>query len=373
MTGEKRPRRERPVQLIEKFEGLNVLVIGEAMLDSYLHGSTDRLCREAPVPVVTLARRVNAPGGAGNTAVNVRTLGAQVHFLSVIGRDPEGEMLREALTERDVSTEHLVVHPTRRTVAKHRVLAQSHMLVRYDQGSTEPLDEQAEAQVVHSLNDLLPRMDAVIVSDYGYGILTRNVVRGLAEFQKRSPLVLVVDSKNLPFYRNVGVTAVKPNYREAMQLLGLRHLPESNRERAELLIEYGDRVIEITGARIAAVTLDSEGALIFERGGQPYRTYARPTTDSQAAGAGDTFVSALTLAIASGADTAAAGELASAAAAIAVSKDGTSSCSAAELIEHMGSRGKYYVERERLGARLELHREQGQRVVFTNGCFDILH
>ncbi len=121
-----------PLHLIQKFSGLNVLVIGEAMLDSYLEGSSDRLCREAPVPVVTVADRKNAPGGAGNTAVNVQALGARAHFLSVIGDDAEGEMLRQSLCDAGVSTDSLIVHPQRRTVAKQRVIASSHMLLRFD-------------------------------------------------------------------------------------------------------------------------------------------------------------------------------------------------------------------------------------------------
>ena len=371
MTSNPQAGREPPLHLINKFSQLKVLVIGEAMLDSYLEGPSDRLCREAPVPVVTVAERKNAPGGAGNTAVNVCSLGGQAHFISVIGADAEGEMLRESLRARGVSTEQLLVRSNRRTVAKTRVIAQSHMLVRFDQGSTEAVDETTERRLLDLLGDLVPECDAVVVSDYGYGILTPRVIRALSDLQQREPRVLVVDSKHLPYYRTAGVTAVKPNYREALQLLNLRHLAQETR--AEGIAEYGDRVLDITGARIAAITLDSEGALIFERGSTPYRTYAKPTTDSRAAGAGDTFISALTLAIAAGAGTPEAAELASAAAAIVVAKDGTSTCAAQELREYMSAEGKYIRDRERLAARAEFYRQQGQRIVFTNGCFDILH
>src|SRR4051794_35407982 len=123
-------------RIIDRFAGRQVLVIGEAMLDSYLDGSTGRLCREAPVPVVEVQRRTDAPGGAANTAVNVASLGGRVSFLSVVGDDTEGRILRQALEERGVGTQHLLVEPGRRTIAKHRVIAAGQMLVRFDQGDT---------------------------------------------------------------------------------------------------------------------------------------------------------------------------------------------------------------------------------------------
>ena len=125
--------------LIDRFGGLRVLVVGEAMLDRYLEGSATRLCREAPVPVVELDHYTDAPGGAANTAANVAALGARTAFLSVTGEDAEGSALRAELAARGVETENVVATPGRRTIAKQRVVADGHLLVRFDQGSTEPL------------------------------------------------------------------------------------------------------------------------------------------------------------------------------------------------------------------------------------------
>ena len=360
------------MNVIDQFAQLNVLVIGDAMLDSYLHGTTAKLCREAPVPVVTIAQRVDAPGGAANTVANLHGLGANVKFLSVIGDDAEGDLLRRALDERGIDTHHLLVRRNRRTLAKQRVIATSQMVVRFDQGSLEPVDRLTEELLLHHLAELFPRSDAVVVSDYGYGVLTRRVVKALADWQARTPRVLVVDAKDLAAYRHVGVTAVKPNYNETTRLLGLPDdIPV--RSRVERMLPHGDRVLELTGAQIAAVTLDTEGALVFERGAPPYRTYAQPTSHARAAGAGDTFVSTLTLALAAGAHTPGAADLASAAAGVVVSKDGTSTCSADELRETVAGAGKYVADMTRLQTRLAMYREQGRRIVFTNGCFDILH
>lgn len=363
--------RETLAAVVDDFARLHVLVLGEAMLDSYLDGSAARLSREAPVPIVTLKERVDAPGGAANAAVNLRSLGAQVDFLSVTGSDQEGGTLRAALEARGVATHHLLADPGRQTLAKHRVAADSHLLLRFDRGTTDPLDPASESALIERLLTSYPGADAVLVSDYGYGVLTPRVIAALRHLQSRDPRLLVVDAKDPSLYREVGVTAVKPNYAEAARILGQ---PEAEgRLRLQQVSANADRLLELTGAGIAAVTLDRDGALILEASMPPYRTYARPTPHSRAAGAGDTFVSALTLALAAGVTTTDAAELASAASAVVVSKDGTAVCTALELRAAIIAEEKHVADREQLAARVGACREQGKRIVLTNGVFDILH
>ena len=358
--------------LVDAFAGLKVLVLGEAMLDTYLEGSTGRFCQEAPVPIVSLSSRRDLPGGAANTALNLRSLGADVRFLSVRGYDPEGAVLAQALEQRGVGTEHLLTHPARRTLTKQRVVAASQILLRLDQGTTAPLDEDTEQELIARLASLFAQVDAVVVSDYRYGIITPAVLRALADLQARWSRVLVADSRRLEVFRGVGVTAAKPNYDEAVGLLGGQAL-DACRVRAEELATHSERLLEATGAEIVAVTLDSEGAIVFERGRPPYRTYAQAVRQACVAGAGDTFTSALALALAAGAPTTAAAELASAAAAVVVGKERTAVCSAQELREQVSAGGKSFSELARLAARVEFYKQQGRKVVFTNGCFDILH
>ncbi|MCU0492970.1 MAG: PfkB family carbohydrate kinase [Chloroflexaceae bacterium] len=358
--------------IINSFANLHVLVIGDVMLDSYLEGNSERICREAPVPVVDVLRRTDAPGGAANTAANLRSLGASVSLLAVSGDDGEATLLRRALGERGIDDAHLLALPGRATLAKHRIIASGHMLLRYDQGDTEAVDGASERALITRLRDLVPTCDAIVVSDYGYGVLTPRVIEVLGEVQARSPRVLLADAKNLRAYRNAGLTAVKPNYNEAVRLLG-PHLLRGVESRVEAIASHGERLLESIGTRIAAVTLDTDGALVFERGSLPYRTYAQPTAHARAAGAGDTFVSGLALALAAGATTPAAAEIASAAAAIVVSHNGTVTCSAADLHEHLSGGNKVAASLERLAERLERARANGQRIVFTNGCFDLLH
>lgn len=369
------------VKLLDAFAALKIIVIGEAMLDCYLSGVADRLCPEAPVPVVTVTDRDLAPGGAANTAVNVNSLGAKVTFLSVIGDDWEGTLLRQALEEHGVSTEHILTQPNRQTIAKQRVMA-SQMLVRFDQGNTDAIDSETEQQLIHKLEHCFTDCHALIVSDYGYGILTERIIQAIAKLQHSFPRVLVVDSKNLTAYRDAGVTAVKPNYKEAVHLLGIEALPTTSfpdcDARVHQIATHEERLFDLTGAQIAAVTLDAEGAIILERHRPSYRTYAQKADHSHAAGAGDTFLSALTLALVAGAPKSTAADLASAAAAVVVRKDGTVVCSAEELREMLLTpflqvADKYIPDPNLVVTQVESRRVKGERVVFTNGCFDILH
>jgi D-beta-D-heptose 7-phosphate kinase/D-beta-D-heptose 1-phosphate adenosyltransferase len=358
--------------LLDAFAGLGVLVLGEAMLDTYLEGSAGRFCPEAPVPVVSLTGRQDLPGGAANAAVNARSLGAHVVLLSVVGADPEGQLLRQGLESRGVAAGQLLTQPGRRTLTKQRVMAAGQLLLRLDQGSTDLLDATTERELIGLLAEQFPRHDAVLLSDYQYGILTPAVIRALADLQARCPRVLVADSRRLPAFRSLSVTAVKPNYEEAVALLGAHPLPALP-DRVGALAPHGAPLLDRTGAGLAVVTLDREGALVFERDRPPQRVYAPPHRQAFVAGAGDTFSAALALSLAAGAPAVRAAELASAAAAVVVGKERTATCSAPELREFLCAQEKYVPDLGRLTARVEFYRHQGRRIVFTNGCFDVLH
>jgi D-beta-D-heptose 7-phosphate kinase/D-beta-D-heptose 1-phosphate adenosyltransferase len=358
--------------LVSAFRGRRVLVIGEAMLDSYLSGAADHLSREAPVPIVTVASRHEAPGGAANAAANIRSLGGEVRFASVIGDDHAGEQLRAALARADVSDRHLIGSPDRRTLAKQRILAEGQMLLRFDEGSPEPISRAVERQFAERIVELHAWSEAILVSDYGYGILTDRIIDLLAELQRSRPRPLVVDAKHPRRHRKVGPTAVKPNYAEAVSLLREQTLG-SVADRAEQVARHARRLLELCNARWAAVTLDSDGALLIDREAPPYRTYARPTSNDRASGAGDTFAAAFTLALAAGSDGATATEAGSAASAVAVGKEGTATCSADELWQYLVGGQPPLVDAEAVARHVAFARSQGQRIVFTNGCFDILH
>jgi len=357
------------VALAARLAGVRLLVVGEAMLDSYLEGASSRISAEAPVPVVAVESRRHGPGGAANAAANAAALGAATRFLSVTGDDRDGDLLRGALVRQGVPPHDLLAEPGRETLAKSRVMAGGQMLVRFDTGSTGAVAPETEDALAERLDEALAGADAVLVSDYGYGVVTPRLRARLAEAQRRDPRVLVVDAKDLHAYRDVGVTAAKPNFNQALALVG----PAEVGARADMIAAEGERILDLTGAEIVAVTLDSDGAVVLERGRPAYRTFARHSPDTRAPGAGDTFAATLALALAAGAETPAAAELASAAAGVVVAKNGTSLCSAEELRMALAGGTKVVRDRGRLEVLLARHRDEGRTVVLTNGCFDLLH
>jgi D-beta-D-heptose 7-phosphate kinase/D-beta-D-heptose 1-phosphate adenosyltransferase len=315
---------------IDGFAGRRVLVLGEAMLDSYLVGNSTRLCQEAPVPVVAVRHRHDHPGGAANTAVNLAALGCQVELLSVVGDDSDGHRLCQLLAQHGVGIRMIGVQAGRQTLVKHRVVNGDRLIVRFDQGDTEPVVAAEEDLLIERLASAHPQMDALVISDYGYGIVTDRVITKLEVLQAASRHLIAVDARDLTRYRAACITAVKPNYEEATRLVGTS-ASATAQSRADAAIAAGDHVLRRTGARIAAITLDRDGAVVVERGRQAYRTYTEPADQSRAAGAGDTYIGAFALALAVGAPTAIAAEIASAAASVVVGRAGTSACTADDL------------------------------------------
>ncbi len=359
-------------RVVDAFAGLRVVVLGDAILDRYLRGTSTRLCREAPVPVVDLDERLDVPGGAANAAVNLAALGAQVSLVAAVGDDPEGDALVSSTAAAGVDTAGVVVAPELATLAKHRLTAGAQLLLRFDQGSTAPLAADTERSVVARLTALLASADAVVVSDYDSGCRTPAVVAALAGWRAAGPAVCTVDARTPAAWRALAPTAVKPNYEEAARLLGLPATTPAG-GRADEVAALGERLLDLTGAGIAAVTLDAEGSIVLERGQPAYRTYAVATDVARATGCGDTYAAALTLALAAGAGTVQAAELASAASGVVVRKPGTSTCTAAELREDDPTAVKRVPGPAPLTGLVRSHRLAGRRIVFTNGCFDILH
>jgi D-beta-D-heptose 7-phosphate kinase/D-beta-D-heptose 1-phosphate adenosyltransferase len=367
---------QRLLDLIAQFPRLQVLVIGDAILDAYLQGTASRLCREAPVPIVDVTEADYVPGGAANTAANIATLGGQVHFLTVIGDDVPGHQLCSELGRCGVSLEGIVQSPNRETLVKQRLLADEQLLVRFDRGSTAEISPDEEDGLIEQLNRHFPTCDAVVISDYAYGIMTPRLMLTLQRLQSLHPHLMVIDSKHLQTYSRLGATAVKPNYDEAIQLLSLPRL--TGAERIAQMARYGQEILAKTGAWMAAITLDQDGALIFledETGtvSEPTRTLATPAPSNYATGAGDTYVATLVLALAAGADPHGAASLAATATAVIVTEPGTTRCRPAALRRTLMEANKRVMDQTELVSIVAQQRGLGRRIVFTNGCFDILH
>ncbi len=268
---------DEAARVVDGFAGQRVLVIGEAMLDRYLHGSADRLCREAPVPVVAIARRDDVPGGAANTAACVAALGADVAFLSVIGDDAEGEALRAALVARGVATGGVQVQPGRATLAKNRVVAAGQILVRFDSGDTA--DARAGGRsgpVCHPRRSL---------ADGGRPDRFRLRLRRADAARARDPRAVGRAAIHSPCSwtrRTYPRTAICARRRSSQTTprrapCSASPAPSMDGDRATQIIAHADALFARTGTQIAAVTLDRAGALVLTRDASPMHVPATAT------------------------------------------------------------------------------------------------
>ena len=364
-------------ELLDRFAGLDVLVVGETVLDGWYAGPSRGLSREAPVPVVSVGEEEHAPGAAANTARAVAALGARVRFLSVTGADRDGAQVRELLEASGVPLVDMITVAARRTVAKRRVLSDSHLLVRFDAGDTGPLDTATEDALLARLAEGIAGADAVLACDYSAGLFPERVVAAVGEHAARESVPLVVDAHDPARWAGAGPYACKPDAEELEALLAHRapeRLAAFRRDRVGTVTASADLLHEVTGARIVLATLDRDGAVVLDRGDSTaYHVHAEPLAVAQAAGAGDTFTAAFALAVAAGADPATAAEVGGAAAAVVVRKPGTSVCTLPELRDRLLGRDARLLAVERLAACADTHRALGRRIVFTNGCFDVLH
>ncbi|GER23112.1 bifunctional protein HldE [Zafaria cholistanensis] len=361
-----------------------VVVVGDVILDGWWQGAIERLCREAPVPVVELRERAEAAGGAANTAVNAAQLGGQVSLAGLVGEDAAGERLRALLVRAGVDTSALVAHPGTVTTRKSRVLAGDQILLRIDEQSGTP-----PAEALSALAARLPRLlrdaDVVVVCDYGSGTLrgpVRDVLLGLRSPGTGSgsgsaghePLV-IVDAHDPHAWRALRPDVATPNAAEAARLLDKtldRALPPGQ-DRASVLALRRTALLKATKARCVLVTLDQDGTLALPESGPEHRTWARPAEEKRASGAGDTFVACLAVGLAAGLRLPTAQDLAQAAAEVVVRRPGTSVCTTADLKAHLGGLAATALDLEGLACRIRDHHAQGHRVVLTNGCFDVLH
>ncbi|MEV7575148.1 D-glycero-beta-D-manno-heptose 1-phosphate adenylyltransferase [Arthrobacter nitrophenolicus] len=352
-----------------------ILVIGDLMLDGWWSGTIERLCREAPAPVVDIQVRESVPGGAANTAMNLAALGARVSVAGIIGTDDAGVDLRNQLVAAGIDVRHLQTHPDMVTTTKTRISSGGQVMLRLDDSArTVPAD--ALAALAASVRAAVERQDAVLVCDYGNGVLAGPVHDGLVaalgsrEGVARRPLV-VVDSHDPRPWAPLHPDLVTPNAQETARLLD-RRLPDGQ-ERVDAVGAHAEALLAATGARAVVVTLDRDGTVLLTSDGVRHRTWARPAAEKQASGAGDTFVAALTLGRSAGLPLTASLDLAQSAADVVVHQPGTSVCSTEQLGRYLRAFADTALGADELERQLDVHRAQGQRIVLTNGCFDVLH
>ncbi|MGI8475723.1 MAG: bifunctional heptose 7-phosphate kinase/heptose 1-phosphate adenyltransferase, partial [Thermomicrobiales bacterium] len=252
------------VDIVRRFRGLRALVIGDAMLDTYIEGVATRLCKEGPVPVLEKAGEHSAPGGAANSAANLRALGAEVMFVALVGPDRTADDLRSALRASDVDDRWLVEDEACGTIRKTRVLANGQYVIRFDEGETRSCSPAGQRRLLERIDEAFPRCDLVVVPDYGYGAASNAAVAHVRKLRESRPVTLAVDAKHPRRFAGAAATVITPNFNEAWSAIEPGALPPQSpgADEAERL---GRRLLEAIDAELAAVTLAGDGLVLLDR------------------------------------------------------------------------------------------------------------
>ncbi|MBW1916430.1 MAG: D-glycero-beta-D-manno-heptose-7-phosphate kinase [Deltaproteobacteria bacterium] len=372
ITDSSLPSFERLRQLdLRDLSSLKVLVAGDFMLDEYLWGEVERISPEAPVMVVNVEHETRVLGGAGNVVNNLIGLGAQVEVLGLVGQDQPGAQLREELQRLEIDPRGLITDPGRQTTRKTRVVGGNQQIVRLDREHRHRAGEEFEQAGLRHLQDCLPSVDAIIVSDYGKGLLTPRLLSGLIDQGRKHDLPVVVDPKGNDFSRYRRATMITPNRKEAEAAVGfsLSHPDE--------LIRAGNILCRDLQTEAILITQGPAGMTLFRPLAPALHIPAQTREVYDVSGAGDTVVAVVTLGLARWRDAALAATLANIAAGVVVGKVGTAPIYRPELEEELQACGELSYEKIVSLAELRLLvprlQAQGKRVVFTNGCFDLLH
>lgn len=352
------------------FSKAKVLVIGDVMLDRYFWGEVTRVSPEAPVPVVRVTQKTQALGGAGNVALNIKGLGAQVLLLGVRGADSQGDYLQNLLEEYKIDHE-LVATAKLPTTTKTRILGQGQQLLRLDEEAPRPLDEATLTTLKARIEAILPEVGAVILSDYGKGIFLGALAAWVIGTCEDRKLPVFVDPKGTDWDRYRGATAITPNTAEFQAVAGfdpdddtqLTTQAQGVRGRFELawlLVTRGARGLSLLGEAHPPLHIRSRAQEVFD-----------------VSGAGDTVIATLAASVAAGVAMPQAAEVANAAAGVVVAKIGTQAIQSNELARALRMEEKASATKimglQAAAALRQRWRAEGRRVVFTNGCFDILH
>lgn len=319
-------------RLTGAFAATRVLVVGDLIADEFLTGRVGRISREAPVLILYHERTDVVPGGGANAAANMASLGGQVEVIGLRGADVSGDALEAAFRARGIGTRGLVTDPSRPTTTKTRISASSQQsvtqqIVRVDRESREPIDAGIAALVCARLDELVPTVDAVLLSEYGNGLFTEQVIAHVLELANRHGKLVTVDAQ-CDLRTFPGATALTPNQPEAEGVVGFPIVDDASLRRA------GKILLTETRARSVLITRGALGIALFEADGTLHEIPAFNRTEVfDVTGAGDTVIGTLTLALAGGATPLEATQLANLAASIVVRRFGTSTTSVAELTE----------------------------------------
>jgi D-beta-D-heptose 7-phosphate kinase/D-beta-D-heptose 1-phosphate adenosyltransferase len=363
---------DRTIQAVkQQFGHPKILVVGDLILDRYFWGSVERISPEAPVPIVHLHHREHTPGGAANVAHNLSKLGCDVSLAGFIGNDPDGKELLESLAKIGVDTSNVQTVRSRPTTVKTRVVGGHQQMLRIDSEDRSALSPRDYQSLLDALLPKIRRYSALILSDYAKGTLSREICNRLISEARAASIAVFVDPKGFAYEKYSGATMICPNRAEVAMATG------SPTEDLEVLFQKTRELRTNLGIDFVALTLSELGIAMFEAG-STYQCAAKAREVFDVSGAGDTVIATLAAAFVSGLDLQDCAHLANAAAGIVIGKVGTVAISGDELLatlsrENLTQFSNKICSLEQLTENLAAWRANGEQIVFTNGCFDLLH
>ena len=347
-----------------------ILVIGDLMIDHYLWGSCERISPEAPVQVINVGDESVLLGGAGNVVNNLNALGAQVDVISVIGNCETSGKLKALLANIKVNTKYLITQNKRITSKKTRIISSQQQVVRYDHESTDEISDESQKSILASFEKLVSNYDAVLLSDYGKGVLTIELTQSLIAIANNKNKKVLVDPKGLDYSKYRGSYLLTPNKKEASEATKINITDDASLTKAitQLKTEYD--------LDVSLITLSEQGVAIYDDKLRVHPTVSREVFD--VTGAGDTVLASLGFALACGYKIDAAVEFANLAAGVVVGKIGSAIATLNEIIEYESSLNKSTSDEhiktfDEIASLSKELRARGKKIIFTNGCFDILH
>ena len=353
-----------------KNENPKILVIGDLMIDHYLWGKCERISPEAPVQIVNIDKESSVLGGAGNVINNLRALGSRVDVLSVVGDDYVANELKALLENIKVQSNMLIIEQNRKTSKKSRLIASQQQVLRYDNESIEDISSASEKEIINKLSANISNYDDVILSDYGKGVLTTKLTQEIISISNKNKVKVFVDPKGKDYSKYKGAYTLTPNKKEAIEA---SNILINDNESLEKAIKKLKEECEL---EVSLITLSESGIAIFDDNLRIKPTVAREVYD--VTGAGDTVIASIAFAIANHMKIDDAIQFANLAAGVVVGKIGSATASLDEIYEYESSLNKSnssshiksFEEIEILAKKLH---DKGKKIIFTNGCFDILH
>ena len=347
-----------------------ILVIGDLMIDNYLWGSSERISPEAPVPIVNINNESSSLGGAGNVINNLKALGTKVDVISVLGDCENSIKLIRLLEDINIDTKYLIKQQGRMASKKSRIIVSKQQVVRYDLESTDEINTKSQNIIIETFKKIIENYEAVLLSDYGKGVLTIKLTQSLINIANKFNKKVLVDPKGLDYSKYKGAYLLTPNKKEASESTKI------NIEDEETLTKAIIQLKSEFDLDIALITLSEDGIAIYNDGLRIHPTITREVFD--VTGAGDTVLASLGFALACEFDIDSAVEFSNLAASVVVGKIGSATATLNEIIEYESSIHKSYsIEHiktiSEITALTEELKARGKKIVFTNGCFDLLH